>query len=101
MRQPTWMGVFALLLAALCGVVQAAETPRIYALTHATAHVSPDKTVEDATIVLRNGFVDSVRAGGAVPKDAVEIDLTGKHVYAGLIDAVMLRIKTPLPEGSV
>lgn len=66
---------------------QAAETPRIYALTHATAVTEPGTTVEDATIVLRNGLIESVQPGGAVPADAVEIDCTDRYVYAGFIDA--------------
>jgi len=65
----------------------AAETPRIFALTHATAVPEPGQTVEDATIVMRNGLIESIRSGGKVPADAVEIDCTDRFVYAGFIDA--------------
>jgi imidazolonepropionase-like amidohydrolase len=67
--------------------VQAADAPRNFAITHATAVPTPGVTVEDATIVLRDGLIVSVEASGAVPADAVEIDGSGRWVYAGLIDA--------------
>jgi imidazolonepropionase-like amidohydrolase len=58
-----------------------------YAFTGATVHVSPDKTVDNATLIIRNGKVVSVSAGGAVPAGAVEVKLTGKHVYPSFIEA--------------
>jgi imidazolonepropionase-like amidohydrolase len=58
------------------------------ALTHAnvvdgiTASV-----VRDATIVIRDGRIESVRPGAAAPADARVIDLAGRWVAPGLIDA--------------
>jgi imidazolonepropionase-like amidohydrolase len=64
-----------------------AERPRVFALTHATVVTSPGQSVQDGTIVLRDGLVESVGKGVAIPPDAVEIDLTGSFVYAGFVDA--------------
>ncbi|NJB87035.1 imidazolonepropionase-like amidohydrolase [Lewinella marina] len=87
-----------LFLAALCwGITLAAQTTYpyngvydepegFYAFTGATVHVSPDRTVENATLTIRNGKVESVTAGGAVPRGAVAVDLTGKHVYPSFIE---------------
>jgi len=77
----------AALLGLLAGSVHAAESPRNYALTHATAITEPGVRIEDATVVLRDGLIVSIQAGGTVPSDAVEIDATDLFVYAGLIDA--------------
>lgn len=58
-----------------------------YAFTGATVHVSPDETINNATLVIKNGKVVSVTAGGQVPAGAVITDLTGKHVYPSFIEA--------------
>ena len=57
-----------------------------YAFTGATVHVSPEQTLENATLVIRNGKVESVRQGGAGPQGAVEVKLGGKHVYPSFIE---------------
>ena len=61
--------------------------PNVWALQHATVVVRPGQKIEDATIVVRKGKISSVVAGGAVPTDARAIDLTGKTIYPGFIDA--------------
>ena len=58
-----------------------------YAFTGATVHVSPETTVENATLVIKKGKVISVTAGGQVPAGAVETQLTGKHIYPSFIEA--------------
>ena len=60
--------------------------PERYALTHATVHADPSSTIQDATILISENRIVSVIAGAEVPKGYQEIDLTGKHVYPGLID---------------
>ncbi|MBL8996457.1 MAG: amidohydrolase family protein [Gemmatimonadetes bacterium] len=60
-------------------------------LTHATVVDGVSATVvRDATIVIRGGRIESVRAAGAVPSvpaGATVIDLGGRFVAPGLIDA--------------
>lgn len=43
--------------------------------------------VEDATLVVRDGRIVSVEPGGTVPAGAGEVDLSGRWVLPGLIDA--------------
>lgn len=61
--------------------------PRWHALTGATVVTEPGVALEGATIVLRDGLIDAVRADGSVPEGARRWDLTGLTVYAGLIDS--------------
>ncbi len=72
----------ALILAAV--VPASAET---IAITDATIFQRPDKKLEGATIVIRDGKIASVGAGIAVPAGARRIDGKGKVVTAGLIES--------------
>ncbi len=81
------------------------NVPRAFALTGATVVVRPGETLQNATIVVRAGVIESVQAcpddeveqSGAeqsaasrnnadIPADARRIDLTGKTIYAGFLD---------------
>ncbi|MBB4078861.1 imidazolonepropionase-like amidohydrolase [Lewinella aquimaris] len=57
-----------------------------YAFTGATVHVSPEQTLEDATLTIRDGKIVSVVAGGAVNAGAVEVSMSGKHIYPSFIE---------------
>jgi imidazolonepropionase-like amidohydrolase len=48
--------------------------------------VSPDVTLEKATIVVRGGKIESV-GDVAAPADAQVISMAGKTIYPGFIDA--------------
>ena len=72
--------------------------PTWHALTHATVHVSPSQTLEDATVVVRDGRIVSVGAGDS-PAGARAWDCTGLHVYPGFIDAYV-EIDSPRPSAS-
>lgn len=61
--------------------------PRIFALTGATVMASPGNTLERGTVVLRDGLIEAVGADVAIPSDAIEIDVSGRWVFPGLIDA--------------
>lgn len=73
--------VFALAAGAHAG------RPRIYALTGGTVVPSPGKTIQNGTVVIRDGLIEAVGADVKVPADAVAIDAKGMFVYPGLIDA--------------
>ena len=75
-----------LTLALLAGTVHAAR-PRIYAITDATVVTSPGRTLESATVIVRDGLIEAAGTGVKVPGDAVAIDGKGLWVYPGLIDA--------------
>ncbi len=63
------------------------NTPRVHALIGATVFISPDQSVEDATIVLRDGLIESVNANSEIPDDARVWDFSDKVIYPGFIDA--------------
>ena len=58
-----------------------------YAITEVTAHTVSNGTVEDCTIVVRDGRISAL--GRDVPTDGVEVvhSLPGCHVTPGIIDA--------------
>jgi imidazolonepropionase-like amidohydrolase len=63
-------------------------SPEIYAIQNATIHPASGPAIPGGTIVVRNGLIESVGAGVAVPAGAWTIDGKGMHVYPGLIDAL-------------
>src|SRR5439155_3433853 len=65
----------------------AQNTPAIYALTNVRIVPEPGKTIEKGTIVIRDGVIEAASADAKPPADARIIDLAGRTVYAGLIDA--------------
>ncbi len=58
-----------------------------YAFTNASIQVSPDKKIEKGTLLIKKGKVVAVGSEVVIPKDAVIIDLQGKHIYPTFIDA--------------
>ncbi len=83
-----------LLFAALC---RAQETfpvngpwdvrPGQYAFTNATIVASAGETIANGTLLVKDRVIEAVGAGLAIPKGYIVIDLKGKHIYPGLIDA--------------
>jgi imidazolonepropionase-like amidohydrolase len=65
----------------------AQNTPVVYALVNARIVPEPGKVIDKGTIVVRNGAIEAVGADVKPPADARIVDLAGKTVYAGLIDA--------------
>ena len=63
------------------------HTPRVHALVGATVVTSPERTLENATVVIRNGLIESVGVDADIPSDARVWDLKGKTIYPGFIDA--------------
>ena len=57
-----------------------------YALTNATIYTSYNTKINNATLLIRNGKVEQVGASVSVPKDAVQIDMKGQHIYPAFID---------------
>lgn len=67
------------------------------ALVGATVHVSPTKTIEKATVVVRDGKIVSVdERGGPAPAGAQSRDASGLHIYAGFIEPY-LEVEVPSP----
>ena len=95
----TPLAAAAMVCAALCGAAWGAppstrpvdglrdNTPALWALTNARIVAEPGKVIDKGTIVLRDGVIVAVGADLPPPADARVLDLAGKTVYPGLIDA--------------
>ncbi|MFC3193616.1 amidohydrolase family protein [Marinicella sediminis] len=70
------------------------RTP-LMALTHATIHVNPDKTLEQATVLIQGDRIVGISEDNQVPDDAQVINYRGLHIYPGFIH---LDASTGLPE---
>lgn len=57
------------------------------ALIGATVHTVSGSVIENGTIVFDKGKITAVGTNVSIPADADQINLRGKHVYPGLIDA--------------
>ncbi len=57
----------------------------VVALTHATVHLNANQTLENATLVLQNDRIISIKSNGSVPDHAVQTDYSGMHIYPGFI----------------
>ncbi|MHC4975483.1 MAG: amidohydrolase family protein [Planctomycetota bacterium] len=67
------------------------------ALVGGTLVSSPGVSIENATIVMRDGFIESVGAGASPPAGARVWDISGKTVYAGFIDP-HVPVEAPMPD---
>ncbi len=57
------------------------------ALRGATIHTVTNGVIENGTIVFQDGVITAVGADVDVPAGTRVVDVTGKHIYPGLIDA--------------
>ncbi len=62
------------------------NTPRVHAFTNARIIVAPHQVLENATLVVRNGLIESVGTGISIPPDAWITNLEGKTIYPGFIE---------------
>ncbi len=58
----------------------------VYAFTNATIVVDYQTTLQNATLLVKNGRVEQVGSNIAVPKGYTTVDLKGKFIYPSLID---------------
>ncbi len=63
------------------------KTPSTHAFIKAKVFVSPDRILENATLVIQDGVIVSVEANGPVPAGVKVHDMAGHSIYPGLIDA--------------
>lgn len=57
-----------------------------YAFTNATIVKDAQTTLQNATLVIKQGKIENVGTGIAVPKEALVIDCKGKYIYPSFID---------------
>ena len=63
--------------------------PRTWALTNATIHTEPGKTIFNGTVLIKNGIISSVGKNVKIPLQTTVIKMEGKHIYAGFIESWM------------
>ena len=61
--------------------------PACWAMLHARVIPDSSRVIEDATVVIRDGRIQAFGSVLDIPADARRIDLKGRSVYPGLIDA--------------
>ncbi|GAA4470369.1 amidohydrolase family protein [Nibrella saemangeumensis] len=62
------------------------ERPGVYAFTNATIVIDPQTTLDNATLLIRNGIIEAVGKDVKLPAGAVVTNLQGKRIYPALID---------------
>ena len=69
--------------------VNGISDPRIgcYAFTNATIVKDGQTTLNNSTLVIREGKIIAVGTSVSIPKDAVLVNCSGKYIYPSLIDA--------------
>jgi len=67
--------------------------PGHHALIHAKVVVKPGVTIDDATVIIRDGRIETVTEKGDTPDSAREWDMTGLTLYAGFIDPYVTEAK--------
>jgi imidazolonepropionase-like amidohydrolase len=88
-------GVITLALATLLPAAAASAQVRMtmppqsepVALRGATIHTVTNGVIENGTILFDNGLIVAVGTDIDIPAGARVVDVTGKHIYPGLIDA--------------
>lgn len=63
------------------------NTPDWTVLKHASVISKPGEQLKDMEIVIKGDVIQEIRKSGSIPAGARIIDLSGKTVYAGFIDA--------------
>lgn len=67
--------------------IPGAPQARPIVLSGGTVHPVSGPAVERGTVVFSEGKITAVGGDVAAPENAIRLDVTGKHVYPGLIDA--------------
>ena len=79
--------VLAPSMGALEAQVPAPKQDRPVALVGATIHPVSGPSIEGGTLVFENGVITAIGQNVQIPQGAQQVDLSGKHIYPGLIDA--------------
>jgi imidazolonepropionase-like amidohydrolase len=82
---PLWFLLWSLCFGAATPAQQAEAT---YAITHAKIVTLAGSSIDDGTLVIKQGKIAAVGANAEVPAGAQVIDGKGLQVYPGLFDAV-------------
>lgn len=61
------------------------ERNSIIALTGATVHISPSKSLNNAVVLIQNDKIIGIKSSEELPDNAIIKEYTGMHVYPGFI----------------
>ena len=64
-----------------------AQQPRVIALQGGTVYTVTKGTIQNGTVLVRDGKIAAVGTSVNVPSDAQVVDMTGRHITPGIIDA--------------
>ncbi len=64
------------------------QPPTTYAITHAKIFTLAGRTIEDGTLIIRDGKIAAIGAGLDFPAGAQVIDAKGLQVYPGIFDSI-------------
>jgi hypothetical protein len=88
MRNTNRLLVLSALVALTCATTTAtAQSARPIAFTNARIHTASGKTIENGTLVIKNGKIEAVGKDVVVPAGAKIVDATGKTIMPGLVSA--------------
>jgi imidazolonepropionase-like amidohydrolase len=68
-------------------IIPAARQTTPIAFVGATIHTVTNGVIQNGTIVTVDGKITAIGQNVAIPAGAQRVDVTGKHIYPGLIDA--------------
>jgi imidazolonepropionase-like amidohydrolase len=74
-------------IASASDAVPAAKQKKPIALIGGTIHTVSGGIIENGTILFDKGRITAVGTNVTIPADAERVDVTGKHIYPGLIDS--------------
>jgi len=86
MNSTTRAALITLAIGTLAFLPAATTQAQTYALTGGRVHTLAGPTVENGTVVIRDGRITAVGANIPVPDDAEMVDASGLEVYPGLFD---------------
>lgn len=83
--------ILAVQLPAFAGQTQPLQgirdnSPQLVAITGATVHTEPGKTLDNAVVLVNKGKITAVGRNLSIPAGYQQVDLTGYQLYPGFID---------------
>ena len=88
MRNTNTLLILSALAALTCATTTAtAQSARPTAFTNARIHTVSGETIENGTLVIKNGKIEAVGKDVVVPAGAKVVDATGKTIMPGLVSA--------------
>lgn len=62
------------------------ETSNYVAITSVVIHVNAQKTIKNATLLIKNGKIVEVGRSVKLPENTIVVDAPGKHIYPSFVE---------------